>query len=137
MDSLLYVYVPVITVAEVRSLFRLLQDLGFSVTHLGKNDPPKKWSGTSEEAEAVVLSGSDMTIWTFIRDAKRRLDVTVQIHRDPSWKHSTISASAPEEEMLRHLGTGLTTRINSFAGILGQSGRGKDQPWNVLYLSDD
>jgi hypothetical protein len=137
MDFILYVYVPAITTIEVRLLLQVLKDTGSSITHLGKNDPPKKWSGTSEEAKDLILSGSDMTLWTFIRDAKCRLDATVEIHRDPRWKHSTISVSSPEAERLRHLCECLTTGIKAFAAILGQSDGEKDQPWKILYLSDD
>jgi len=137
MDPLLYVYAPLISAPEVHSLLQALQDSGYSITHLGKKDPPKKWSGTLEEAEATVLSGSDTTLYSHIRDANRRLDMTIEIHRDIRWKHSTISVSLPEEEPLRSLGACVAGRIRSFAIILGRSGAGKNQAWQVLRLSDD
>ena|SRR5688572_4708027 len=137
MDSLLYVYVPLITAPEVRSLLQTLQDSGYSITHLGKKDPPKKWSGTPEEAEAIVLSGTDTTLYSFIRDAQRKLDMTIEIQRDVRWKNSTISVSLPSEEPLRSLGVTIAVRILSFAAILGRSGAGKDQAWQILHLSDD
>jgi hypothetical protein len=136
MDSILYVYVPVITVAEVRSLLQVLKDSPYSITHLGKNDPPKKWSGAPSEAENIILTGTDETVYSFIRDAKRKFDMTIEIHKDPRWRGSTISASLPEEGSLRILGMNLVAHIKSFAAILGRSG-GKDQAWEILHLSSD
>ena len=134
---ILYVYVPALAVAEIRAMFQSLADTGHAVTHLGKNDPPKKWSGSREEATAMILAGTDLTLSTFVRDAKHRLDMTVEIHRDPRWQSSTISASMPEEVSLRILGEHLTAHIRSFAAILGRSGAGKDQRWQILHLADD
>ena len=137
MSFVLYLYVPALGETEVRSLLLSLAEIGYSVTHLGKKDPPKKWSGTREEAVASILSGRDLTLSTFIRDAGHRLDMTVEIRRDPRWNHSTISASLPEQASLRLLGETLFVRIRSFAAIVGRSGGGKDQAWSVLRVSED
>ena len=134
MTFVLYVYVPAVSGTEVRSLFQSLVSAGFSITHLGKKDPPKKWSGTIEDAVTTILAGDD---WTFMRDAKRDFEMTIEIHSDPRWKHSTISASLPEEALLRSLGQSIITQVRSFASILGQSGAGKDQKWQILQLADD
>ena len=54
----LYVYVPTLAETEIRALLQSLAYAGFIVTHLGKNDPPRKWSGSRDEAIAPFLARS-------------------------------------------------------------------------------
>src|SRR5262249_6917727 len=68
------------TTAQVSRLLRALADHGVSVSHPGKSDPPRKFRGSVDEAVSMVLSGTDLTNWTFAGDAARKLDFDFQIH---------------------------------------------------------
>ena len=137
MSFVLYVYVPTLAEAEVHAMLQVLTSCGYSMSHLGKKDPPKKWVGTVEEAAATILYGNDGTLWTFIKDAKQQLDVTVEIHRDSRWKHSTISASLPDEVALRRLGECFVGNMSSFASVIGRSGVGKSPGWKIIHIAHD
>jgi len=137
MEFVAYVYVPAIRDIESRTILHTLRDAGFSISHLGKNDPPKKWAGSIDDAVALVISGTDITNSTFIRDAKRKLGLTLDIHKDTRWTSSTISMSMPDKESLSALCRALSRKVITYASILGISGAGKDQKWDILYMSED
>jgi hypothetical protein len=133
----LYIYLPVVSPDELRKLFVTLESLRYRITHLGKKDPPKKWNGSVENAIPEILSGTDLTISTYLRDATARLSISIDIHRDTRWTHSTISCSLPDEAALIAIGNVLARGVRCFAVIQGKSGGGKNQKWNLLSISDD
>ncbi len=137
MNALMYAYVVHPTKDALRSLLGAFSSSGFSFTHVGKSDPPKRFSGTQDEALQLILSGTDLTNWTFIRDSHERLHFTIQIRRDPRWSHSTFSASGPSAARLRELATFIEENLVVYAAILGSSGLGKNQEWEILSLSAD
>jgi hypothetical protein len=74
MTHILYAYIANPTTAQVGSFLRALLERGISISHLGKNDPPRKFGGDVEEAVSMVVTGTDLTNWTFARDAAQRLE---------------------------------------------------------------
>src|SRR5437016_3275559 len=100
MSHVLYAYIAKPTIAQVGNFLRDLQGRGFFISHLGKSHPPGKFGGSVEEAADMVFSGKDLTDYTFCRDTVRKLDFDIQIHHDPRWTHSTVSASCPDTAAL-------------------------------------
>jgi len=115
----------------------VLQESEFKISHLGKSDPPRKWTGDVHDAAEMIITGSDLTNWTFMRDSGHKFSLHTEIHDDPRWAYSSISASMPDEAILGAFGKRLSSRIRTFAAIMGKSGAGKDQNWKVLHLSAD
>lgn len=136
MDHLLYAYIGKPTEAQVGSFLRDLQGRGISISHLGKNDPPRKFSGTVEEAVSMVFTGTDLTNYTFARDAARRLDFDIEIHHDPRWIHSTVSASCPDTAALAIVAEVAAAAFDSFITIRGVSSGGKEQAWEVVHVTE-
>lgn len=136
MSHVLYAYIAKPTTAQVGSFLRALQERGVSISHLGKSDPPRKFGGSVEEAISVVDSGTDLTNWTFARDAARRLDVTFEIHHDLRWTHSTVSASCGNRAVLGLVAESAAGAFDSFVTIRGVSGGGKEQPWEVVHITE-
>jgi len=69
MPRVAHVYVPRLSSVEAREVFHALDPFGFRVSHIGKNDLPKKRSVSYDEAAELVVQGTgDMTNWTFVRD---------------------------------------------------------------------
>ncbi len=132
MSHVLYAYIAKPTTEQVGSFLRALQERGFSVSHLGKSDPPRKFGGNVDEAVSMVFSGTDLTNWTFARDAARRLHFGFEIHHDPRWTHSTVSASCPDTATLDLIASGASIALDLFIAIRGVSSGGKDQPWEVV-----
>ena len=83
MDHLQYSYIAMPTTAQVSSFLRALASHGVSISHLGKSDPPRKFRGSIDDAVSMMFSGTDL--WTFARDAARKLDFDFQIRDDPPW----------------------------------------------------
>lgn len=104
------------------------------MTHIGKSDPPRKFSGETDEAVSITLRGTDLTNYTFMRDAPKRLDMDIQIHNDPRWLHSTVSASCADVSVLETVQRAVAESMDLFLFIRGTSGLGKDQPWEVLHV---
>jgi hypothetical protein len=136
MSYVLYAYFAKPTTTQIGIFLRALQKRGVSITHLGKKDPPRKFSGSVEEAISVVFSGTDLTNYTFARDAARKLQFDIQIHHDPRWIHSTISASCPDSTALAPVSESAAVSFASFITVRGISGGGKDQTWEVLHLTE-
>lgn len=84
-----------------------------------------------------ILSGADLTNWTFVRDSHAGLLMTIQIRRDPRWTHFTLSLSGPSAARLRELAPRIAESLHVDVAILGSSGLGKDQDWEVLRMSGD
>ena len=136
MSHCAYIYTPKLSETPVRSLFSGLVAGGVTITHLGKSDPPKRWTGDEDAAVRQIMSGTDLTISTFLRDANSRVDFSIELHRDPRWEHDTVSFSGPENRV-RDITQFLVRRIEHYVAILGLVGGGKTQAWQVVSLSED
>jgi hypothetical protein len=136
MSHVLYAYIAKPTIAQVGSFLRALLERGISISHLGKNDPPRKFSGEVEEAVSMVFTGNDLTNWTHGRDAARKLYFSFQIHHDPRWTHSTVSVSCPDTVALAIVAEVAATAFDSFITIQGVLGQDKEQVWNIVHITE-
>jgi hypothetical protein len=136
MSHVLYAYIAKPTAAQVDSFLRALQGRGVSITHLGKSDPPRKFGGIVEEAVSMVFSGTNLTDSTFARDAAQRLGLDFDIHHDPRWTHSTVSASCPDTAVLGLVADSAAAAFDLFIAIRGVSGGGKEQPWEIVHITE-
>jgi hypothetical protein len=136
MDYLQYAYIAKPTTGQVSSFLHALADHGVSISHLGKSDPPRKFRGSIDEGVRMVFSGTDLTDYAFARDVERRLDFTFQIHHDPEWTHSTISASCPDFGVLDLVADSAAGAFDLFITIRGVSSGGKEQPWEVVHVTE-
>jgi hypothetical protein len=84
----------------------------------------------------MVFSGTDLTNWTFARDAAWKLDFNFQIRHDPEWMHSTVSASSPDLGVLDLVAESTAGALDLFITIRGVSCGGKDQPWEVVDVTE-
>lgn len=136
MSYVLYAYVAKPTVTQVENFLRSLAGNGVPITHLGKKDPPRKFDGNVGDAALTVCSGKDLTDWTFARDAARVLELDFEIHHDPRWTHSTVSATCPDTEVLGIVGGCAVAAFDLFIAVRGVSGEGKGQHWEVVHVTD-
>lgn len=136
MSHLLYAYIATPTREQVAGFLRALQEHGITISHLGKNDPPRRFEGTIEEVLGVVFSGTDLTNHTFARSAAQRLDFDFQVRQDPRWTHSTVSASCDAVAPLLLLAQSAAAAFDSFVTIRGTSSGDKEQTWQVLHITE-
>lgn len=136
MSHVLYAYIARPTPAQVGSFLRALLDRGVSISHLGKSDPPRKFGGSIEEAVSMVFSGTDLTDRTFARDKTQKLDFDIQIHYDPQWTHSTVSASSSDSEALGLIAQCAARAFVAFITVRGVSGGGKEQAWGIINVTE-
>ena len=95
-----------------------------------------KFAASVDAAVNLVFSGTDLTEVTFARDAARRLDFDFHINDHPSGVHSTVSASCPERAVLGHFAHSAADAFDLFIAIRGVLGGGKEQPWEVVHVTD-
>ena len=133
MSGVLYAYIAKPTTPQVVGFLQALEEHGVSVSHLGKSDPPRKFHGSHNEAASLVFAGTDTTNYTFGRDATRKLDFDIQIHHDPQWTHSSVSASSPNAEVLDLVAQSAIATFDAFMIVRGILGGGKQQSWEVVY----
>jgi hypothetical protein len=136
MYHLQHSYIEKPTTLHVIRFLRALVDCGVSISHLGKRDPPRQFRGSIDEAVSTVFSGKDLTDWTFARDVAQRLDFDFQLHHDPEWTHSTVSASCPDLDVLDLVADSAAGAFDLFITIRGVSGGGKDQHWEVVHVTE-
>ena len=136
MSHILYAYIAEPTTSQVRSFLHALESHDIALSHLGKSDPPCKFQGSVDEAASIVFSGTDLTDYTFARDSARGLDFDFHVHHDPRWTHSTVSASCPNKAMLAFVADSVATAFELFLTIQGISGRGKEQPWEIICITE-
>lgn len=132
-----FIYTPHLKEGDIRLCLELLTSLGVTITNLGKNDPPRRWNGDLEAAVTVILSGTDLTNYSFLSDSKARLEFDIQLHRDPRWESDTIALSGETETRLIEIARKLSDRLPCHAAIVGISGGGKDQEWQILRINPD
>ena len=137
MSHCAFLYTRHLTEEDVRSLLESLSAINVTITHLGKNDPPKRWIGDMESVLTVVLSGTELTNSTFLRDSTARLHIGIELHRDPRWESDTISFSGVAAPRLIEIARKLSEGLPCYAAIVGVSGGGKDQEWHIVHLSPD
>ena len=137
MEHCAYIYTPPISEVGIRSFLTGLRAAGVSLTHLGHNDPPRRWSGDDESAASQILGAPDLTVWSFLRDGKSGLELSVQMHRDPSCGHDTISLSGAPKRQIQQLAEAIADSTPHFVAIIGVTGGGKDQAWRVLRMSSE
>ena len=136
MSHVLYAYIAKPTTAQVGSFLRALQGHGVSISHLGKSDPPRKFGGSVDEAVSMVFSGTDLTDSTFARDAAQRLGLDFDIHHDPRWTHSTVSAACPDTAVLGVVAESAAAAFDLLIAIRGVCSGGKEQPWEVVHVTE-
>src|SRR5258708_21516193 len=136
MSHVLYAYIGTPTQAQVGSFVRGLVERGISISHLGQKDPPPKFSGSIDAVASMVFGDADGTGYTFPRDAARKLGLTFTIHDDPRWTRSTVSASCPDSGVLASVAASVSAGFDSFITIRGVSSGGKDQPWEVVHVTE-
>ena len=135
-EYVLYAYIAKPTMTQVSSFLRALTDDGVSISHLGKRDPPRKFAASVDETVSLVFSGTDLTEWTHARTAARRLDLDFQINHHPGGTHSTVSASCPDKAVLGLVAASAAAAFDLFITIRGVLGGGKEQPWEVVHVTD-
>ena len=82
-----------------------------------------------------ILTGTDRTNCTFLRDDKSRLGFSIEMHRDPRWEHDTVSFSGPEVRV-RQIAESLVHEIEHYVAVIGLMGGGKTQAWEVVSLCE-
>jgi hypothetical protein len=137
MSHCAFIFTRHLTDEDVRLCLELLSAINVKITHLGKNDPPKRWAGDMEEVLAVILNGTDLTNSTFLRDSTARLHIGIDLYRDPRWDSDTLSFSGVATPRLIDIARKLAEGLPCYAAIVGVSGGGKDQDWHIVHLSPD
>jgi hypothetical protein len=137
MNHCAYIYTPPLSEVGIRLFLTGLRAAGVSLTHLGHNDPPRRWSGDDESATSQILGAPDLIGWTFPRDSKIGLGLSVEMHRDPSWGHDTISLSGAPERQIEQVAEAIADSTPHFAAILGVTGGGKEQVWRIIRMSSE
>ncbi|GAB6096441.1 hypothetical protein JCM14469_26940 [Desulfatiferula olefinivorans] len=105
----------------------------FDISNAGKNDPPKKFNGGINDLCALIKGGTELTNYTFLKSRKAKIEVTIAVHNDPRWEHSTFSFSGPNRKAVEDLCLSLNSVVNSYLCISGVSGHGPKQEWLFLY----
>ena len=136
MEFVLYCYISSPSQTEIESFLRSLQVQGVVFSHLGKSDPPRKFHGDIDQALEIIISGTDITNYTFAKDSKSKVDLSFQMRNDPRSTHSTISASCPNLDRLHMIARASQTSFNEFLSAAGILGDGKDQSWQLLHVSE-
>jgi hypothetical protein len=109
----------------------------FEISNAGKNDPPKKFKGGVNELSALIKDSADLTNYTFLKSRKTKIEVTIEIHNDPRWEHSSFSISGPHREAVEEFCLSLNDSVNSYLCISGAMGLGSSQDWSFLYKNTE
>ena len=136
MSLVQYAYIAKPTEVQVGKFLTELGSRGISVSHLGKNDPPRKFKGNQDEALIMIFEGTDLTNWTFARDVAHKLGLTFEVHHDPRWTHSTVSASCADPKVLNFVADSAAGAFDLFLTVRGVSGAGKQQPWEIIHVTE-
>ncbi len=117
---------------ELSLIAKAVYDSDLKITHLGKNDPPRKWNGTEEEFLEMLIKGDDSINYTHSRSKGNGVEIDFTINHDLEWESSTISISGTDKEFVESLCIHFSKYIASFMCISGQLGLGSNQKWNIL-----
>lgn len=107
----------------------------FEISNAGKNDPPKKFRGGLNELHGIIKDSRGLTNYSFIKSRKEKIEVTIELHNDPRWEHSTFSVSGSNREAVEAFCLSLKESVNSYLCISGTLGQGSNQEWSFLYKS--
>jgi hypothetical protein len=136
MEYVAYNYFPTPSDLELERIANAVYESDLSLSHLGKNDPPKKWAGSKTEFLDVLRKGTDLTNYTHSRAKDNGVEIDFTIHNDPRWESSSISISGDNREYVESLCVQFSKHLNSYMCISGQLGLGSNQQWNILAESD-
>jgi len=132
----LYTYIQHPNEVEVRKLFNLLKS--YEISHLGPNDPPKKFSGDVDEVVCSILECSDLTSYTFARVDEGKIEFTFEFrNNDDRWAFSTISMSGECKNDLREFEAAIRGTLRIYMSVLGLLEGDKDQEWEILTKATD
>lgn len=137
MEAIAYLYFPTPAPELVSMLLKDIISAGIVLTHAGRNDPPRKWSGDVTELTKLALEQHEDNKYVFLRDSNNKIGVSLQLFYDPRWGYSTLSFGSPTKEGCVDLAMKLSKKIDPYLCIQGISGGGKDQAWSVLYERND
>jgi hypothetical protein len=137
MDYVAYNYFPPNKDEYVRGIVKAIYVSEIQLTHLGKSDPPRKWSGNSEEVYALLTRGNDKTNYTFAKDSKSKIEIDFSLGNFPEAVTSVISISGKNKELVELLCLHFAKHVNSFLCISGQLGLGPGQQWSYLMQSSN
>ncbi len=137
MSHCAFIYTPSLSAHDIHSLLDFLPSIGLKITHLGKRDPPKRWTGDVASVLAIVLSGTDLTNYTFLRDQNAGVHFSIELHGDPRWDGDTISFSGADAQRLNEIAEKVGQALHCHAAIVGVSGGGKDQNWRIVHISQE
>lgn len=132
MEYVAYNYFPNPAQEEYVIIVDAIYSSAINISHLGKNDPPKKWAGNKGKFLDVLCQGADLKNYTFVRDNSNKIEFEIMLRNDPIWEFSTISMSGKNPETVKSLILHLAKNTDSFLCIFGQLGLGKDQNWEIL-----
>jgi hypothetical protein len=135
MDFVAYNYFRTPSEAELKVIADLIWESLLQVSHAGKSDPPKKFSGAKEQFSNLVLQRSGITNYTFIKDKRNSLEASLEVRTDPAWPHSTFSVSGPDKHLVQSTCLGLSRAAESFMCISSQLGAPKPVGWELLHKS--
>ena len=136
MEFVAYNYFKTPLKDELASISAII-DSSLQISHAGKNDPPKKFNGNKEDIYTIMSEGTDSTSYTFLKDVSNDIEITIEIHNDIRWEHSTISISGQSKELVETICTKLNLAIESFLSISGVIGLGSSQVWSILHQSSN
>ncbi len=136
MEFIAYNYFKTPHEAELISIAKII-NLSLQISHAGKNDPPKKFSGHRKDICNIIKQKTNATNYTFLRDLANGIEMTIAIHNDSSWSHSTISISGKSKEKIEAICIKLNKALISFICISGVMNLGSTQAWSILYQSND
>lgn len=137
MSFVAYLYIPTPAATDVSSILKNVIAAGFSISHFGRSDPPKRWSGDIDEMAHILMAQPEQNKHAFIRDVSAKTELDIQLNYDPRWSHSTISLSGQTIEVVDLLAVQLTKHLDPYLCIRGTMGDGKNQPWQLLHERSD
>ena len=136
MEYVAFNYFPTPSDLELEYITDAIYESNLSLSHLGKNDPPKKWSGSKAEFLDILRKGTNLTNYTYSRAKDNGVEIDFTIHNDPRWESSSISISGKNREYVESLCIQFSKHLDSYVCISGQSGLGSSQQWSILAKSD-
>ena len=137
MARVAYLYFAHPSKVQLTNLFSEIERAGLAWSHLGFDDPPKKFVGEVDETINTLCHGPDTTNYAFARIAKGDATLTFCIRKDSeTWPQSSLSVSSTSFELVDQIvGVGLRV-FEIYLAIQGRTDRGKNQEWTVIERSN-
>ncbi len=137
MEFVAFNYFPPNNVECIEGVIKALSTSEIELTHLGINDPPKKWKGNLAEILDVLNQGKDMTNYTFAKDIINKVELDFALGNFPEAITSTISISGKNKDLIERVCLHFSKHVKSYLCISGQLGLGAQQSWSYLMQSID